>query len=253
MTVSTILDFGVSGFIIPQPHRQRPQSPSRTKLHMAPPNSSSSSSSLKPAAMPLMDSGKALARSGELLIDLTSSSLDLYGGSLSAAGAQIRNAGDCIAQAAASMRFKTGRELVYDEIREAATCLTEATDKLQQAIEEAKTDDNMKLVIAITNMVDDLCIAGRTLEEAGEYIMKQKSLLEIGIKIEQCGTSLKEFGLKILELTDDDGSDGKGEDDNGIVSSQRMDYAAMKMIEAGQELQGGVQKDKSKGKSWLKG
>ena len=38
--------------------------------------------SLKPAAIPLMDSGKALARSGELLIDLTTK-LDLYGGSLS--------------------------------------------------------------------------------------------------------------------------------------------------------------------------
>ena len=44
--------------------------------------------------------GKALARSGELLIDLTTK-LDLYGGSLSATGANIRNCGDCLAQAAA--------------------------------------------------------------------------------------------------------------------------------------------------------
>jgi hypothetical protein len=35
--------------------------------------------SLKPAATSLMDSGKALARSGEFLIDLTQD-LDLYGG-----------------------------------------------------------------------------------------------------------------------------------------------------------------------------
>jgi hypothetical protein len=61
--------------------------------------------------------GKALARSGELLIDLTSS-LDMYGGSLSAAGASIRNCGDCVAQAAASCRFKTAAELVIDELRE---------------------------------------------------------------------------------------------------------------------------------------
>ena len=54
------------------------------------------SMSLKPAAMPLMDSGKALARSGELLIDMTQT-MSLYGGGLSAAGAQIRNAGDCLA------------------------------------------------------------------------------------------------------------------------------------------------------------
>ena len=84
--------------------------------------------SLKPASTPLMDSGKAVARSGELLIDLTKA-LDLYGGALSAAGAQIRNSGDCLAQAAASCRFKTGLEIVIDEFREAATCLSEATDK----------------------------------------------------------------------------------------------------------------------------
>lgn len=38
-----------------------------------------SSFSLKPAAEPLMNSGKALARAGELLIDLTTD-LDVYGG-----------------------------------------------------------------------------------------------------------------------------------------------------------------------------
>lgn len=64
-----------------------------------------------------MAKGKALARSGELLIDLTTK-LDLYGGSLSATGANIRNCGDCIAQAAASCRFKTAAELVIDELRE---------------------------------------------------------------------------------------------------------------------------------------
>lgn len=100
--------------------------------------------SLKPAALPLMDAGKALARSGELLIE-TTSALDLYGGGLSAAGAQIRNAGDCIAQAAASCRFKTANELVCDELREAATCLEEATGKMKLAVEEAVADENMQL------------------------------------------------------------------------------------------------------------
>jgi hypothetical protein len=124
--------------------------------------------SLKPAATSLMDSGKALARSGEFLIDLTQD-LDLYGGTycmiaefstscflnlilsrncmslieggLSAAGAQIRNAGDSVAQAAASCRFKTGSELVTDELREAATCLIEACSKLKTAVEEARQDN----------------------------------------------------------------------------------------------------------------
>lgn len=86
-----------------------------------------------------MDSGKALARCGELLIDLTTS-LNLYGGALSAVGANIRNAGDCVAQAAASCRFKTGTELVCDELREAATCLTEAATKLNEAVAEAVED-----------------------------------------------------------------------------------------------------------------
>ena len=92
-----------------------------------------------------MDAGKALARSGELLVELTST-LGLYGGALSAAGAQIRNSGDCVAQAAASCRFKTGIELVCDELREGATCLAEATGKLRQAVQEAQVDDNDTLI-----------------------------------------------------------------------------------------------------------
>jgi hypothetical protein len=105
--------------------------------------------SLKPAAIPLMDSGKALARSGELLIDLTGD-LDLYGGALSAAGALIRNSGDAVAQAAALCRFKTGAELACDEIREAATCLTEARDKLRLAVTEGEMDENTALVQALS-------------------------------------------------------------------------------------------------------
>lgn len=104
--------------------------------------------SLKPIATSLMDSGKAFARSGEFVIELTQS-LDLYGGGLSSAGAQIRNAGDCIAQAAASCRFKTGLELVVDEIREAATCLIEASRKLQLASEEATVDDNVQFATVL--------------------------------------------------------------------------------------------------------
>ena len=106
------------------------------------------SMSLKPLAIPLMDSGKALARSGELLID-TTEKLDLYGGALSAAGALIRNSGDNIAQAAASCRFKTGTELVCDELRQAATSLTESAEKLQLAVEEAETDNDTKLSAAL--------------------------------------------------------------------------------------------------------
>lgn len=93
-----------------------------------------------------MDSGKAVARSGELLIELAQTSLKLtYGGGLASAGAQIRNAGDCLAQAAASCRFKTGMELVIDELREAASCLKEASVKVGTAREEAQGDGDVML------------------------------------------------------------------------------------------------------------
>jgi len=100
-----------------------------------------------------MDSGKALARSGEFLIDLTTA-LDLYGGALSASGAQIRNAGDSLAQAAASMRFKTGGELVVDELREAGTCLKEAVVKLKLAVQEAEVDEDIELAQKIGTSFD---------------------------------------------------------------------------------------------------
>jgi hypothetical protein len=101
--------------------------------------------SLKPAAIPLMDSGQELARCGELIIEFTEKT-GRYGGSLSAAGAQIRNAGDCLAQAAASCRFKTGVELVTDELRESATCLLESTVKLQTAKIEEEDGDICSLI-----------------------------------------------------------------------------------------------------------
>jgi hypothetical protein len=98
---------------------------------------SSSSLSLKDIAIPLMNSGKALARSGELLIEFVAQSTYFENtGNLAAAGAQVRNSGDCIAQAAASCRFKTGVELVTDELREAATCLATGASKLQAAVED---------------------------------------------------------------------------------------------------------------------
>jgi hypothetical protein len=103
--------------------------------------------SLKPAAVPLMDSGKAIARSGELLIDWATVTTGGGGiskngssGSVAACGAYVRNAGDCLAQAAASCRFKTGTELVCDELREAAVCLNVAATKLKLASEESSAE-----------------------------------------------------------------------------------------------------------------
>jgi hypothetical protein len=127
---------------VPQPTKQQFMRANKSrKLQAAPSSSNNGPISLKSAAIPLLDSGKALARTGELLIDMTTA-MNIYGGALSSAGANIRNAGDNIAQAAASCRFKTANELVIDEIREAAAALLECSLKLQQAIDEANGAQN---------------------------------------------------------------------------------------------------------------
>ena len=121
LTIIFHLTLQSSSFTLPTPTNpisNHQHHPTTTSLHAA----------LKPASQPLLTSGKALAVSGEALIDLTTH-LDLWGGGLSAVGANVRNAGDCIAQAAASCRFKTGLELVCDELREGATCLDGAVEK----------------------------------------------------------------------------------------------------------------------------
>jgi hypothetical protein len=97
------------------------------------------SPSFKSAAEPLLVAGKQLARWGETWIDETRDT-KLYGGPLSSAGANIRNAGDHVAQAAASCRFKTGTELIADELREAGTAMDAAADCLQQFVDNDKTD-----------------------------------------------------------------------------------------------------------------
>ena len=123
-------------------------------------NSNGPAVSLKSAAIPLLDAGKAFARTGELIIDMTTA-MGLYGGALSSAGANIRNAGDNIAQAAASCRFKTAHELVIDEIREASSALLECSNKLQQAVDEANTDKNGALATSIGTLQRN-CLANRT-------------------------------------------------------------------------------------------
>jgi hypothetical protein len=199
--------------------------------------------SLKPAAQPLMDSGKALARSGELLIDLTAT-IELYGGGLSSAGAQIRNSGDCVAQAGASCRFKTAAELVCDELREGATCLTEACDKLKLAVEEANSDKDDILSERIEAMVEPISICGSTLEASGEAILKNQPVKDVGEKLVECGEHLQALSTMIQDL-----APSTQEAKN---ASQRMSYASERMIQAGNELRG-TPKPKAKGKAWLKG
>ena len=192
-----------------------------------------------------MDSGKALARSGELLIEATSTpEFDCYGGGLSAAGANIRNAGDCVAQAAASCRFKTAAEYVCDEMREGATCLIEGVEQLKKAMDDAEVDEKMDLKDQISNIVPHMLNSGTTLEAAGAGIMKRETVIEIGTQLVECSVALESFALGIQQLPPSV--------EETKVSGQRMLYAAEKMKEAGNNLMG-VQPEKKKGKSWLKG
>ena len=202
-----------------------------------------------------MDAGKALARSGELLIDYTSA-VELYGGGLSAAGAQIRNAGDSIAQAAASCRFKTGVELVTDELREAATCLDEAKSKLSLACEEAETDSDDDLKTRIVNMIGPTAAASSALEAAGATILQRRPITEVGDQLVTAAEQFDALAAKIYELssTTTTATTATTLEDPATVSSQRMKYCSEQMKLAGQELQQGGPKPTAKtGKSWLKG
>ncbi|GKY96462.1 hypothetical protein MPSEU_000605700 [Mayamaea pseudoterrestris] len=165
-------------------------------------------------------------------------------GGLSAAGAQIRNAGDSIAQAAASCRFKTGSELVTDELREAATCLDEACSKLKAAVQEAKEDDMDLLANVIELSIDPVQSTSTALEAAGACIMQKDPLATVGANLAVGGKNLTLLSTVIKKI---DSANANAE-----LSSQRMVFAADQMILAGNELQG-IQPMKPKGKGWLKG
>ncbi len=218
------------------------------------PNRTRLQASLKPAAIPLLDAGKALARSGELLIEYTSTSENkLYGGGLSSAGANIRNAGDCVAQAAASTRFKTAMELVCDELREAGTCLLEGSnDQLTKGVDDANVDDNALLSSRIENLIPSVGCVGIQLEMAGKRIMKKESVENIGGCLVEGGECLYNVALGIQKFGDDEMNDNDQAVKAAKESCNRMLYAAEKMKEAGNNLKG-VQPEKKKGKAWLKG
>ncbi|GAX16786.1 hypothetical protein FisN_21Hh234 [Fistulifera solaris] len=201
------------------------------------------SSLLKPAAVPLMDAGKAVARSGELIIELTTAE-NIYGGALSAVGAQVRNAGDCLAQAAASCRFKTGSELVTDELREAATCLQEAVAKMELGAQEALVDNRNEMASSMEQSVSVLASCGQALESAGAGIMTHEPVDKIGTYLVDASKQLLLFSQLTLQLAPNR--------EEAQVASQRLTFAAERMKIAGNELQG-IQPAKKTGKSWLKG
>jgi hypothetical protein len=84
-----------------------------------------------------------------------------------------------------------------------------------------------------------------SLEEAGASIMKGKPETDVGACFLTCGelmenlsTQMIDFAPELRETKD---------------AQQRMNFAAEKMMQAGQELSGQISKDFPKGKSWIKG
>jgi len=184
-----------------------------------------------------------------LLIDLTKA-LDLYGGALSAAGAQIRNAGDSLAQAAASCRFKTGREIVIDELREAATCLSEATDKVQLAVEEAAADQDPVLEALLSNLVEPTRVSSTKLEESGMRIMMRDTLVAVGGSMVEASGGFESMAACIQRLSEESASQNA----DGLLSAQRLTFASERLAQAGMELKGDMDKSKNnQGRAFLKG
>jgi len=91
--------------------------------------------------------------------------------------------------------------------------------------------------------VEHLQSCGVALEAAGAGIMMRKSLAEIGASIATAGADLQLLSPLIGALDP--------EKTECMEAGQRMTFAAEKMVEAGNQLQG-VQ-PKTTGKSWLKG
>jgi hypothetical protein len=200
-----------------------------------------------------MDAGKELARAGELLIDWTEA-MGLYGGGISAAGAQLRNAGDNVAQAAASCRFKTGLELVIDELRTAGDCLAEGAGKLELAVQEADVDDQQKLKQTIQACVPLVRDLSASLEEAGAGIMQRRPLSSFGTRLVSSGDALGHLSSRIAQLEGEGSNESKARALSD-EASRRLRAAGEKMEAAGRLLAPAVPSSERKpaGKSWLKG
>ncbi len=157
------------------------------------------------------------------------------------------------------MRFKTAGELVCDELREASTCLIEASkEHLLKGVDDANVDDNFVLAEKINNLIPHMQCVGENLELVGERIMKSETVENIGVGLVDASECLSSLALGIQKLGDVEDSDSDMDKENeesvkaARESCNRMLYAAEKMKEAGNNLKG-VLPAKKKGKAWLKG
>lgn len=94
------------------------------------------------------------------------------------------------------------------------------------------------ITIMVESTVTPMENAHVALEAAGAGIMQRQLLAEIGGKLVECGENLDLLSQRLEPIA--------------LECSGRMVFGAEKMKEAGNNL-AGVQKEKPKGKAWLKG
>lgn len=205
-------------------------------LHATPPTS------FKPAAEPLMTAGKSLASMGEDIIaysSITSTNNNDDGSNdatiallYAAIGADLRSAGDCLAQAAASCRFKTAQELVTDELREAGQCLQDAATKLVRTVDDDDDASARNLASStIFTTIESIQACGTALEQAGATILQGGTVIEVGRCLVAAGTAMQTIVF----------------DSSTVDSSYTF---AQQTIRAGENLQG--IEPKAAGKNWMK-
>ena len=113
---------------------------------------------------------------------------------------------------------------------------------LSAYIVKREPDLFMSVDLATTAIHVNTCATN--MEQAGAAIMQRKPIAEVGFSLVKCGQGMKQLAASIEALAP---SRKEAQE-----SSQRMSFAADRMVLAGEELQGTPQKPQ-KGKSWLKG
>ena len=82
------------------------------------------------------------------------------------------------------------------------------------------------------------------MEAAGAAIMQRKPVADVGKSLVECAQTMKQLAISVEALAPTYSE--------AQLSSQRMTFAADRMLLAGTELQGTTEKPKGK-KAWLKG
>mmetsp|Transcript_37797 Transcript_37797/g.53316 ORF Transcript_37797/g.53316 Transcript_37797/m.53316 type:complete len:126 (-) Transcript_37797:28-405(-) len=125
--------------------------------------------------------------------------------------------------------------------------MLEAQSKLKLAVAEAQADKDQQLSSQLEATIPTITTFGENLENAGEGIMKGKSVAQIGEYLIKCGED--------MEILSGHVSGYAPELNDSVTATQRLVFASERMKDAGYELTGTnkADSDKPKGKGWIKG